>query len=293
MAGICAAMPIPRREMTGIEALNHFIEHGVELIPCYPSGASIAPWEGVPSPWTCDPAVIADLWHGRGDAAGRGWGTPIERFLFLPAAAGLVGLDIDRGHADGVDGLAQFYQLFGRGSLPAMLRNLEVGSFPCYTKTPRGGFHVLFKYSGPPLHPYRGILCPGVEVKTGRLGLTAPGSMKGGRPYVLFGNLGDAPPLPPFLAAAIAAKTAPRSLPSRRQRVAPWGRLGHRIPLERLAGEAINTAGGAHHFSQLNFASRAKRCGYDADDVLAHVAANPDTFGTGRDTESTIFSIYR
>jgi hypothetical protein len=204
----CACAPTLRRERRGLEALNHYAGHDVELIPCRESGAGIAKWESVPSPWASDPAVIADLWHGRGDATNRGIGTRFRRFLFLPEKAGLIGIDVDVGHADGVDGLNEFYRMFGRVSLPAMLRNVEAGSFPCFTETPSGGWHLLFRQNGPALKPC--LLCPGCEIKVGRLGLTAGGSEKGGKPYILHGSLQNIPPLPTFLAAAIAAKTAPR-----------------------------------------------------------------------------------
>ncbi|MDR1518613.1 MAG: bifunctional DNA primase/polymerase [Planctomycetota bacterium] len=287
----CCSMPIPRRERAGLEALVYCVRHGLALLPCRESGAAIAKWDTTPTPWTCDPQVVANLWNGKGDAAGRARGTPIQKFQFLPSEAGLLCLDIDRGHADGVDGLEQFYRLFGRSALPTSLRNIEIGSFPCFTTTPRGGFHVYFRYDGPPLKPC--VLCPGTEVKCGKLALTAPGSLKGGRPYTLYGSFGDIPPLPPFLAVRIAAKTAPRPLPSRPGRVQSWGRQGPRIGLNELAAEAVAAMGGRHHDSQLNFASRARRCGFGLDEVLSFVAARPDMFGTGRDTEATLISVYR
>jgi hypothetical protein len=287
----CASQPIPRRERRGLEALAYFALHGVEMIPYLPSGKAIAKWDADPTPWTRDPQVVANLWNGFGDVAGRGWGTPIERFMFLPERAGLVGLDIDRGHADGVDGLEQFYATFGRGSLPTIIRNLEIGSHPCFASTPRGGFHVYFRHDGPSLKPC--ILCPGCEIKTGRTGLVAPGSEKGGRPYTLFGRFQDVPPLPPFLAAAIAAKNAPRPLPSRPARVAPWGRQKGGIGLDKLAGEAVATMGGRHHDSQLNLASRGRRCGYDASEILSYIEGRPDVFGVGKDTGSTVASVFK
>ncbi len=59
-------------------------------------------------------------------------------------------IDIDIGFADGGNGLASFYAFFAqRGfALPDYLQNIQAGSFPCYTKTPSGGFHLHFKYKG-------------------------------------------------------------------------------------------------------------------------------------------------
>jgi len=43
-------------------------------------------------------------------------------------------------------------------ALPDYLQNIQAGSFPCYTKTPSGGFHLHFKYKATKLYILAGSL---------------------------------------------------------------------------------------------------------------------------------------
>jgi hypothetical protein len=63
---------------------------------------------------------------------------------------------------------------------------------------------LYFRYTGSlipkkPLDPDT----PGVEVKHGNPGLTAPGSYKDGKPYILHGRIENAPALPAFMLSVI------------------------------------------------------------------------------------------
>jgi hypothetical protein len=79
-------------------------------------------------------------------------------------------LDIDRKPELGKpDGLESFYKTFPRETLPAELQDLP-GSFPCYTQTPSGGFHLYFRYNSPEVKLRE--LAPGVEIKETQI--TAP-----------------------------------------------------------------------------------------------------------------------
>jgi len=88
------------------------------------------------------------------------------------------------------DGLETFYRIFPRETLPAELLELP-GSFPVYTQTPSGGFHLYFRYEGPELKLLE--LAPGVGIKETQI--TCPGSRREDGEYVLHGELDKAPPL--------------------------------------------------------------------------------------------------
>jgi hypothetical protein len=192
----------PQARYEGIEAIKHMAARGITLIGRYENNAAIAKGKNYPKAFTADMAVIHNLMDGKGDQAGRGKGTKIRRFTFIPQDAGFLCLDIDRGHKDGKDGLAEFYKYCEKlgkpkNLLPAALRSLPE-SFPCYVSTPSGGFHLYFKYRGPEIKNGKN-LAPNVEIKHGSPGLTAPGSYKNGKPYILHGGLDHAPRLYPFI----------------------------------------------------------------------------------------------
>lgn len=189
----------------GLEALRHMTDHGINLIGAYESGAMIcrARVEGdYDAAFTGDIAEIKALMAGAGDTAGRAQGSKIELFRFIPGLYDFLCLDIDRGHSDGIDGLAELYNFFDsigktKENLPPVLRELPQ-SFPCYVTTPSGGFHLYFKYRGPKSW---GLFSNvrGVEIKHMKPGLTAPGSRKPSGEYVLYGDLDAAPLLPAFI----------------------------------------------------------------------------------------------
>jgi hypothetical protein len=238
---------------------------------------------------------------GQGNRHGKGKGTAIERFYFIPADAGLLCLDIDRKPGK-PDGLQEFYKLFPKDILPRELQDID-RFFPCHVTTPSGGYHLYFRYNGPPVK--KNNLAPEVEIKHGRPGLTAPGSRKENGAYVLHGNLADAPPLYGLIIERIAelqkqkeARVDPSGKPERTaaDRAAPrhmWGNPGRqRITLDILADEAAAAYSG-HHDRQVCFAGKACRCKFSGAETLEHVRSNPNIFGTDADTENTILSVFR
>jgi hypothetical protein len=207
-------------------ALEYITGQGMPMIGAYDTGATIAKGEAWAAAFTASLETLAAL---RGGKDSRAKGIQIQRFYFIPQAAGLLCLDIDR--KNGKDGTAEFYRYCEthgkpRALLPAILRDLPE-SFPCYTSTPSGGYHLYFKYTGGKVQ--KKLLAPdtpAVEIKQGAPGLTAPGSYKEGRPYVLHGNIEDAPQLPAFILETLAAakpKAAPAYIPAGKQKK-EWGR---------------------------------------------------------------------
>jgi hypothetical protein len=180
----------------GFEAVLFMAERGFKFIPCNKEGRPALKWSGENrNNFTTESEKLL-AWSGTG----------YRRFMYLPGLSKFIGLDIDRGHAGGKDRLRGFYNvteaLAGKPMerLPSHLRDLP-SNFPCYTSTPSGGLHLLFKYDGP---------CRVLNLNTGEysleirylnsclsLGETSEGS------DILYGDPVDAPDLPPFLAELI------------------------------------------------------------------------------------------
>jgi hypothetical protein len=290
--------PLQAREIRptrqGITALEYMTAHGIPVIGAYQSGAMIDKQDG--ENFTTDTAELAALIAGRGNRQGKGKGEAIKRFYFIPAEAGLLCLDIDRKPGK-ADGLREFYREFPKETLPRALQDIEGGSFPCFVSTPSAGYHLYFKYSGPPVR--NANLCPEVEIKHGKPGLTAPGSEKENGAYILHGDIEGAPPLYGIILDRIDKPQTP-GRPTERPEAKP--RTANRYPnaspqkpritLDTLAAEAVGAYSG-HHDRQVSFAGRACRCKYPYAETLAYVTGSPAVFGNGADTESTILSVYR
>jgi hypothetical protein len=278
-----------RTKREGFAALEYFARQGIPLIGAYVSGAMISKQE--PENFTTDAAEIAALIEGRGNRQGSTKGTPIERFYFIPQAAGLLCLDIDR-KPNKPDGLKELYKLFPKDTLPRALQDIE-RYFPCYVKTPSGGYHLYFKYAGGPVR--KTDLCPEVEIKHGKPGLTAPGSKKENGNYTLYGELSDAPPLYGIIVDRIAELQKEKQVKPEKQRAVadrPAQFTQPRITLDDLAGEAAAAYSG-HHDRQVSFAGRACRCKFSAADTVSYAKTYPEIFGSGADTENTIMSVFR
>lgn len=244
-------------------------------------------------------------------------GEGTELFRFIPADHGFLCLDIDKGHASGKDGITAFYELFDRELLPETLKDIEGGSFPCYTKTPSGGLHLFFRYNGPPVKNGELELAPGVEAKHGSPGLNAPGSAKQGKPYTLHGELENAPRLYPIIKKLLKEKAGKPALTENPQRAAAdrptpirsWESPGRQwkgkpqITLDTLADEAAAAYSG-HHDRQVSFAGKACRMqlaarkkgndygDFTATTVVSYAKGRLDIFGNGADTEGTIKSVF-
>jgi hypothetical protein len=291
--------PLPKR-YEGMAALEYMAGQGIPLIGVRSitreDGKTIYPTINrkdivgdYEAAFTADPAEIAALLEGKGDKQGRARGTRIERFYFIPKEAGFLCLDIDRKQGK-TDGLQELYKVFPKDTLPRTLQDIE-RFFPCYVSTPSGGYHLYFKYSGPDIRITE--LCPGVEIKYGRPGITAPGSMKDGKPYIMYGNLESSHSLYGILINRIdylqnqkrERAAADKPMPSRARRYT-------RITLDTLADEARDAYAG-HHDRQVSFAGRASRCKFPYSETLYYVTASPGIFGNDPDTETTIKSVYQ
>jgi hypothetical protein len=134
----------PRNVYRSSDAIKQALAAGIGTKPFFAKSG-----DNDPDAYTTNQQQIAAMWNEgqrRFKAFIRG------RFLVL---------DIDRKPGK-LDGLVTFYRIFPKQTLPTELQNLPQ-SFPCYTQTPSGGFHLYFKYEGPELKLRE--LAPGVEIK--------------------------------------------------------------------------------------------------------------------------------
>ena len=273
-----AIFPMPHR--TGLDAILFMAERDFPFLPWdEKENRPALKWTGENQKnFTTDPDKLR-VWLEQG----------YRRFFYLPGLSGFIGFDIDRGHADGKDGLADFYELMQSLAekpierLPRYLRDLP-HNFPCYIETPTGGgLHLLFKYTGPCkisslIHEKHKL-----EIKHFSNGLSL-GEKQNGQ-YVLRGDPLDVPELPPFIVELINPKPKPVTQPV----ILP--KIGKRN-LEKILDRVLVDSVG-NNDRQKKFAWRAAYFGYGLEDVLTFVKSRPDVFGNDSDTETVINHAWR
>jgi len=268
----------PRSVYRGSAAIKQTVAAGIGIKEFFAKSK-----DSNPIAYTTDLTKIAAMWdEGKRRFKALIWG----RFLVV---------DVDQ-KLGKPDGLQNFYQIFSRKILPAELQKLPE-SFPAYTQTPSGGFHLYFQYEGPELKLRE--LAPSIEIKEWQI--TAPGSRKENNgEYILHGKLSNAPPLYGLIVDAIEeAKRRKEQIKTgcsqpRTRTVADRPiRYGKpRITLDGLINETLVSYAG-NHDRQVSFAGKACRCKFSASDALAYVKSRPDIFGNDTDTEKTIISVFR
>jgi len=200
------------RKYEGIAALVEYTKRGIRLMPCVPVEEDLKKYRPIVGKEKWDGKATADIELIKKYTSGALWpNTPIRLFRFIPAEAGLLCLDIDKGHGNAVDGEAEFYRLVrarGYDPLPPLLRDLQ--AFPVRVETPSGGLHLYFSYNR--LSIKKAALAESVEVFHVDP-LTAAGSEKESKAYTLYGELDEAPPLPAELLEIITNNKKQRQAP--------------------------------------------------------------------------------
>jgi hypothetical protein len=187
-----------------INTLKQYTDNGIKLIGVYENGAAIAGGADYTTAFTSCLVDIEALHQGKGDSQGRAKGKAINCFRFIPKDSNYLIIDIDRNHADGIDGLELFYKFFEdigkpRNAMPQAMRDIEGGSFPCYTSTPSGGFHLYFNFDSN-IKLKQNLAGKGIDIIYTKQ-VTAAGSIKANKAYILHGNLNDAPFLYGFISS--------------------------------------------------------------------------------------------
>jgi hypothetical protein len=261
------------------EAIRRLIAHGVGIKDFYDKSP-----DNAPESYFLDSA----LWKpgGRYKAFIRG------RFLVLDIDRKPADISADPERGDGLKNFERWLESMGKphDMRPPELRDIGGGSFPCSVITPSGGLHLYFKYAGPPI---TGILTDHVEVKTWTI--TAPGSFKDGKPYLLLGDFDTAPPLYRFgfiLDALPKQKEAPMKQFRPLQEKKDWGLPSREKLIEWTDADGRGTAG--RNEWAYSFAFHAKTHRWNKSDTLEALENEPHISGLPeQEIISAVESAYR
>jgi len=269
----------PLQKRDGITALTYITGKGIALIGAYDNGAYIAKLDTIPTPFTTDINEIKSLMNGKGNKYGEAKGTNIKSFRFIPKNTGFLCIDIDR--KNGKDGIKEFYTWAERTGkprnlLPSYLQNIP-DSFPCYVQTPSNGYHLYFKFTGQkqkkkPISPE----APAVEIFHD-FPLVSAGSFKDGKPYILHGELENAPTISAFILEAIeppkqkAAAYTPHT-PTKKQ----WGKPSWELIVEWTEKDGI---GSGRNDLAFNLARHARNHGYTETETITAIKGEPSING--------------
>lgn len=284
------------------DPLGHFLEHGIKMIGCFPSGAAIASGDDYLKAFTSNPDDIAGLRAGKGDLQGRARGTSIQLFRFIPGEHGFFCLDFDRGHANGEDGIRNFYAWAKQEGkiLPAILTDIDNGSFPCYSRTPSGGLHLYFRYKGTKQFRHEENLAGirGLEAFHYGNTIAAPGSVKPKGEYLFFGTLDAAPPLPGLIERRLKLSEADRPKETPKPSFS-YNRPKQELPvftLEQLAEYTRQDGSKGRNGFSYAIARKAARpeYPYTREAVIAFLRGLPDVAGLPeKEIRTAVFSAFK
>lgn len=131
----------------------------------------------------------------------QSWKTKnVSLFAFYPAHNNYIVLDLDNSdeHANTTNGIKNFLDLIAGVEMGEQYKNYFKDfprNFPCYVETPHNGIHLYFKASYIPQNwtPNKNELnALNIEIKYNTQ-VTAGGSIRNGKQYILRGKLEDAP----------------------------------------------------------------------------------------------------
>ncbi|GHT36685.1 hypothetical protein AGMMS49593_02180 [Endomicrobiia bacterium] len=306
----------------GIDTLKHYIANGIKLIGAYENNALIAggDTDKYKEAFTSCLTDIKALCQGKGDSQGRAKGTVVNVFRFIPKDSGYLIIDIDRNHADGIDGLEMFYAFFERlgktrDAMPQAMQNIEGGSFPCFVSTPSGGFHLYFKFNKD-VRTKQTIDAKGIDILYTKQA-TAAGSVKSKGEYTLHGKLTDAPMLYGFLKKHIL-QPSPQVNPNLKYEYtngnnkkfadnAVWNKKvkneysSNKIHQHKYTWDEIvkytdkdGYGRGGRNNRAYSLAYKAATHGWDLHDTICELVSEPDINGLSlKEIENTVKSAYK
>jgi len=172
-------MNIILNQLPNLEALKQYTELGIGLAGVTDFGEYVGENE---NRFTTDFNLIKDLING------KAFKIPITRFKFLPSEKGFVCIDLDEEKSSQVN-----IDIFRAMANNAGLNLDGIFNKTTFAKTP-SGYHFYFKssYAG----RFKKEFARGINMRAGKLNLTAAGSVKNNKLYELKGELKNALPLP-------------------------------------------------------------------------------------------------
>jgi len=132
----------------------------------------------------------------------------VTLFRFYPADKNYLCFDIDKGHENEIDGVKVFLDYFAE-------RDIKYDFFAksmVYVDTPSGGKHIYFDATtAQDIEKFNTEFMQNVEIrgKGNRKDLTAAGSVKNGKRYILHGDIAKALQIPNFLIKHVTPKPRP------------------------------------------------------------------------------------
>lgn len=308
---------LPSDSLSEMYALMYLLSHNIGLLPTREDKKKIEKIKDeTTGKWRLDRYIttveeLQSVRLGKGNARGAGKGTKILCYSFCPKTANLIVFDIDCKH-EGIDGLTNWYnflkQCYG-GIIPSFLQ--DVTKYPCYVKTPHGGYHVYFFYDGDEFFGNSSIVTD-VEVK--HQDITAAGSVRGGGKYIMYGRLEYARRLPSEIARRLkTVKGTTKLQEDTKKLIVPQKRTyvhknnfckdWHYKTLDELCYEAGATTA-QHNWNQYHYGNKVgwyyallqnrgkDTTGYSFNDVLQYVQMHEEIFGHGSDTKEVIKNSY-
>lgn len=228
----------------------------------------------------------------------------ITRFSFIPAHNNLVILDLDNNcdaHANKTNGVDNFIKWTSTLNLNTKLKGYLENfphNFPCYVKTPHGGIHLYFNDAYITDEIKRGLDIAGmnarnIEIKYNTQ-VTAGGSVRNGKEYILQGNIKDAPRLTLDLLNAMT-KDRPKPRPAKSfNKDAPAGAQWNKTP-DGIINKAMELySNETPHQFIYKTAILFQRAGFTKADAELYIKQTPQHLGRKdqADTDTAINSIF-
>lgn len=289
------------------EALNAYIKAGIALHPCNQKARpliKIKNDDGTFKRLIETPEELNE-WQNKKDNDG----VPVSVFAFYPRENGLIILDLDNSniHANKANGIANFRHLIKKYKLSDTLKKCFSdfpNNFPCYVKTPHGGLHLYFKdlYCPPNYQSDMLFNSLNIEVKH-KTQVTAGGSIRDGNPYILCGNISNAPIFELELILQLQkVMQAPAPTPQKKFYNKPatiannQQTIKDNNPPEKIIQTIRNGTGQyQHHNFVLNAAGYFKWAGYSMQEAKDYILQTPEHLNRTDKADSirTIQDIYK
>lgn len=196
----------------------------------------------------------------------------VRRWIFRPADAGLVGVDLDR--KNGKNGLVEFIATAGIDPRAGF-----------HVLTPSGGIHLYFLSGGGDY--VSSEIRPGVEIKS-RAFITLPGSESGKGEYRGIGSPADIQVMPEKLRDALHTRQATTTQALPRDENISLDKIADTLQRQGLAPIPGNRNRYAFQFSRF-----ARKQGHRPGDVQAFLSQLAAGDFTRREIQAAISSAYR
>jgi len=283
------------------QGLHQFLDLGIPLLPMADKQPLVKKWgngdQPVESAFSADPLVIqAQIYHYIGHHK-HFWA---EQFAFIPKLAGFIVLDLDE--KDGKSGSRSLLLACQRHGI---VLPFDMEKHPARTRTPSGGHHFYFRYTGDALRTRCGVFS-GVDLIYNSL-IIAPGSIthirEGELPvaYEFTGRLSDAPPFPYALKRLFGGEIEGQRNAEKKAQSVIYRKLSgitSKDPLAALrAIEASVNNGhppepGRRHDYCFTFSRLARDNGVEPDSTVSFLSKHEQPGLSMRDIQSTVNSTY-